>query len=289
MSKHPFNYSTSDFFDTEIAVLPLNHELLHPPGSGETNEVSIWKPHVTNYYIFDLVEEGEYSIMLDFKEITIQGPAFIYFLPRQIKCMLGATKLKGYCLVVHSSLLEKKLAHSLEVEIRSIFPIPPSDTSCLFVSDCLRLLHNMIGTNTATPGIQRSLAMSCIEVMVNTMLGKNVPNQQQDNRPAKYAQDFFLLLLERGFTQKSPHQYAVDLNISPAYLNECIKSVTGKPVSYWVQHELILESKRLLHYSDLSVKEIAYKLGFDDHAYFSRFFAKNTGMGASQFRKLLLF
>ena len=57
------------------------------------------------------------------------------------------------------------------------------------------------------------------------------------------------------------------------------------PVSYWIQHELVLEAKRLLYYSDLTVKEVAFALGYDDHAYFSRLFSKVTGMSPGSFRK----
>jgi AraC family transcriptional activator of pobA len=47
---------------------------------------------------------------------------------------------------------------------------------------------------------------------------------------------------------------------------------------------VILEAKRLLYYSDKSVKEIAAALGFDDYPYFSRLFTKVTGMTALVFR-----
>lgn len=74
------------------------------------------------------------------------------------------------------------------------------------------------------------------------------------------------------------------LNITPLYLNEIVKEITGFPASYWIQQETILEARRLLYYTDLDIKQIAYRLGYDDHAYFSRFFKKSTGNTASQFR-----
>ncbi|WP_231577446.1 helix-turn-helix domain-containing protein [Sphingobacterium sp. IITKGP-BTPF85] len=74
------------------------------------------------------------------------------------------------------------------------------------------------------------------------------------------------------------------LNISTPYLNECVKDVTGYPVSYHIQQRIILEAKRLLYHSDKSVKEIADALGFEDYPYFSRLFSKVTGMSALSFR-----
>jgi len=91
--------------------------------------------------------------------------------------------------------------------------------------------------------------------------------------------------LERDFvTVKRPTEYAQQLNISSPYLNECVKKTTGHSVSYHIQQRIILEARRLLYHSDLSVKEIATELGYDDYPYFSRLFSKVTGMTALGFR-----
>ncbi|MEZ0453718.1 helix-turn-helix domain-containing protein [Sphingobacterium thalpophilum] len=63
-----------------------------------------------------------------------------------------------------------------------------------------------------------------------------------------------------------------------------MKDVTGQTVSQHIQDRVILEAKRLLYHSDKSVKEIAFELGYDDYPYFSRLFAKNTGISALAFR-----
>jgi AraC family transcriptional activator of pobA len=47
----------------------------------------------------------------------------------------------------------------------------------------------------------------------------------------------------------------------------------------------LIQAKRLLYFSDLTVKQIAETLGFENHSYFSRFFSKETGMTALTFRK----
>ena len=95
----------------------------------------------------------------------------------------------------------------------------------------------------------------------------------------------FRVQLEQNYTTaKRPAEYAQKLNLSTAYLNECIKNTTGFSVSHHIQQRIILEAKRLLYYSDQSVKEIAAELGYDDYPYFSRLFTKATGMTALTFR-----
>jgi len=106
----------------------------------------------------------------------------------------------------------------------------------------------------------------------------NTTGPKAISRPNLIAHDFKKLLADNFKTEKSPSAYAAMLNISAPYLNEALKKVTGLPVTYWITHEVVLEAKRLLFYTDLTVKEIAHQLGYDDHTYFSRLFksAENT-------------
>jgi AraC family transcriptional regulator, transcriptional activator of pobA len=62
------------------------------------------------------------------------------------------------------------------------------------------------------------------------------------------------------------------------------ESIPGFNVTHWLMNEVMLEAKRLLIYSQANVKEIAYRLGYEDHAYFSRLFKKQTGLTPSGFR-----
>ena len=56
-------------------------------------------------------------------------------------------------------------------------------------------------------------------------------------------------------------------------------------VSRYVRRERVLQARRLLLYTELSVKEIAAELGYDDSAYFTRLFTKETGVPPSVYRK----
>lgn len=70
----------------------------------------------------------------------------------------------------------------------------------------------------------------------------------------------------------------------PSLRNACMR-VTGSPPIQLIQNRILLEAKRALLYSNMSVKEIAHYLGFQDIAYFSRFFAKRIGQSPRDFRR----
>ena len=98
----------------------------------------------------------------------------------------------------------------------------------------------------------------------------------------------FVEHLNKDFaTKKLVSDYADDLCISPNYLNTIIKKVTGFPASHHIQQCIIREAKcRALH-SGAMMKEIAYDLGFNDLAHFSKFFKNYSGSSFSSFMKEL--
>jgi len=96
----------------------------------------------------------------------------------------------------------------------------------------------------------------------------------------------FQQLLENHFVkERSAHFYAGQLNLSARAFSNKIKQQLGKPPSVLIHERVILESKKQLHLTYLSVKEIAAKLGFDDEHYFSRYFKKYVGISPTSFRE----
>jgi AraC family transcriptional activator of pobA len=79
--------------------------------------------------------------------------------------------------------------------------------------------------------------------------------------------------------------YAIAQNLNPNYLNCVVKSKTGKPASTWITDKTISEAKSLLSNSSISIKEIAYLLGFAESNHFSNYFKKHTRLSPVSYRK----
>ncbi|UTW10088.1 helix-turn-helix domain-containing protein [Marinobacterium rhizophilum] len=79
-------------------------------------------------------------------------------------------------------------------------------------------------------------------------------------------------------------EYAATLGTSAARLNRLCKQLLDKTAKAVPQERLLLEAKRRLIYTRSNLDEIAYDLGFQDPAYFSRFFKRNTGLTPGRFR-----
>jgi AraC family transcriptional activator of pobA len=79
--------------------------------------------------------------------------------------------------------------------------------------------------------------------------------------------------------------YASALSISPTHLNRVTRATTGDSASHLILNRLIREARRNLVYTNLPISKIAYALGFDDPAYFSRVYAAATGLSPREFRE----
>jgi len=86
-------------------------------------------------------------------------------------------------------------------------------------------------------------------------------------------------------TQKTVEAYASLLAVSPDYLSQTVKATTGKTPHSLIAERVLLEAKRLLTYSDLSIAEIADYLGYAEPTHFGRFFRRYLGLSPHVWRQ----
>ncbi len=114
---------------------------------------------------------------------------------------------------------------------------------------------------------------------------------QPDMRPLAQDRDYALLcryrtVLEQNFRhQKSMEFYAAELGVTVQRLTQACRARTGRTASELLHERLVVEAKRHLVYMARSVAEVGYELGFEDPAYFSRFFSRRVGMAPGEYRR----
>ncbi|WP_372884062.1 helix-turn-helix domain-containing protein [Shimia sp.] len=82
-------------------------------------------------------------------------------------------------------------------------------------------------------------------------------------------------------------QYAERLGVTPTHLSRVMRRATGRSALAAIEQHMIREARRNLAFTNLSVSEIAYQLGYVDPAYFSRVFKRATGLSPRAFRHSL--
>ena len=114
---------------------------------------------------------------------------------------------------------------------------------------------------------------------------RRITNQQVLNRLEELLNDYFNSddLLSRGLPTVG--QLADQLNLSPTYLSELLKAITGQTTQQHIHNKLIEKAKERLSTTDLSVGEIAYGLGFEHPQSFSKLFKAKTTFSPLEFRQ----
>ncbi|MDI6836641.1 helix-turn-helix domain-containing protein [Ciceribacter thiooxidans] len=92
-------------------------------------------------------------------------------------------------------------------------------------------------------------------------------------------------LINDGFRAHQPVTfYARELGVSVTHLNRIARAIAGKPVSHLVAERIISEAKRDLVFAGITIQQVADGLGFEDQAYFSRFFSRHAGLSPARYR-----
>lgn len=123
-------------------------------------------------------------------------------------------------------------------------------------------------------------------IIIVTRIAKQqfLPDDKLSDQKLDIIRQFNLLVENHYKKQHSVKFYADQVNRSAKTLSNLFALYNNKSPMAIIQDRILLEAKRLLLYTDKSSKEIAYELGFEDAAYFSNFFKKNTAVSPSDFR-----
>lgn len=103
-------------------------------------------------------------------------------------------------------------------------------------------------------------------------------------RSKRLFDSFIKLVAEHHNEEKNMSFYADKLCLSSKYLSKLVKNQTGRSAPEWIDAFIILEAKNLLKYTDLSIKEIVYKLNFQNQSVFYKYFKSHTGMTPTEYR-----
>lgn len=273
--------------------IPVYHLLEHAAKNFELTSfagfqnIAHWnQAHRDDNYLLICQHSGTTTLIVDFQEIILSGPAIYCILPGQVHYGISTQNSSAWVLGVDSaSIKENHRTVFAELSIRNK-PVSLDAASCELFRESFQLLNRLNERMPETTDDQTLNSMLDVCICLFVAASRNDINSSTSltSRPLLITRQFRSLLLINFRDLKSPSEYAAALNISPSYLNEVVKDTTGFPVSYWIHQEIILEAKRLLFYTNSTVKEISHLLGYNDTTYFIRLFGKTAGLSPLQFR-----
>ncbi len=96
---------------------------------------------------------------------------------------------------------------------------------------------------------------------------------------------FCRLVVEHCHSQHEVKFYAGKLCITPYYLSKITRRMMGASAKELIDRQIVMEMKRLLSTTDISIKELAFHFHFETMSYMARYFRRHTGWTPNEFRK----
>jgi len=245
--------------------------------------------HTSLFQIF-ILESGRLDITIGSKEYLLSEPAIITVPENTLHGMKAGKNAKGKVVTISTSFLENNSAHfhcSLH-ELTSPHVITAFDKMSSFEAIRLFIDNLCDEINSDLPDKKWVLKNYCnllLSLICRLPEKKSEKIITPDNRNMRYFKIFQKSVKQSCTPMKSIREYAKELNMTSVHLNRICKSAVGKSALQTVHEFLMLEAEKFLKHTNLHVAEIAYRLNFEDPAYFSRLFRKYMGTSPRVFRE----
>jgi len=251
-------------------------------------------PHRHDYYTIIFIVNGEGTHFIDFTEYKIEDRSIYFILPGQMHQIAFTANPKGWVITFTEEFL---IANSIpEKLINDIYlfndygqspPLPINERDMpVYESLVVQMEHFAQSLETY---IQEAVG-SLVKVFL-IQSNNHCSLHKSDNPQLVETSNHILRTFKQSLNKKYAvahmvSDYADELAVTADYLNKTVKNLTGKSAKDHIQSKLITEAKRSLLFTNISNKELAYELGFEESAHFNNFFKKITGQTPSEFRVL---
>ncbi|GAB3169024.1 helix-turn-helix domain-containing protein [Telluribacter humicola] len=245
--------------------------------------------HAHLFQVF-LIESGTVNFTFEEQQQRVASHSIVA-IPENILHGLEVSRdIKGMVLTLSSSFLEVLFQHYPNVltELNSTLVLTELGQHKLFqlVRQTIYGLHEELQDDLPEKGmVQQSYFNLLLGGIYRLALEKSKKSVTTDSRSGQYFRNFLRSMKQSYSPQKTIKEYARELNITPVHLNRACQAMVGKSALRVVHDYFFLEAKKYLQHTEYSVSEVAYRLNFDDPAYFSRFFSKQAGVSPRQFRE----
>lgn len=255
---------------------------------------SIDKPHRIDFYILLYITKGEGVHYVDFQSHPCSEGSIVLISREQVHSFDISSGLEGYVILFTDEFLSNNLIHSELKTLSGLYNY--HFFSPVFHPDSVegRVLGNIVAEMFREYYMpENSARVEILRLLLKLLLLKSDRIKQTvipDDMNVEWLAVFnrFRNDLNENYSRtRNAAEYAGMLDISYKHLNTVCKAVTGNTVKGFIDMFIVLEAKRRLAVSDISVKELSYELGFDEPTNFLKFFKKFTCQTPVQFRKIL--
>ena len=253
--------------------------------------VSTTSPHIHDYFELFLFENGGGSHFIDFQEVKIEPNSIHLVAPGQVHHLKRSNDSIGFAIMFMESFLRENIENSNFVSKFSYMEMedykPVFQFSKEEHSDIIKLISLIQKEIEGSELMNIEVIRHYINILILWCRNKKSKQVNVELGAEKQLYAEFRKQINLNYKSvKKVKEYAQLLNTNERYLNEISQKGSGKSASTLIFDRIIIEAKRLIVNTELSVKEICFELNYDDQAHFSKFFKKKSNHTPSQFREL---
>ena len=243
------------------------------------------EPHRHEYYEIFWALEGEGRHSIDFIDYPLQAGLIYFIAPGQVHhCHSLPDRLLAISFnadLISSDSRSQQILKTIFLVNRSRHPsVSIDETGREVMSKLIDVLEDELAKSDADKEFINIIFTGFLRHLVRYQPREELAPKANDERMLK-----LLTLIDENYkAQKQTEFYADALAISKKRLNEFSIRYFGKTVARMLREKVMIEARRELVYTSQTVKTIALELGFEDVAYFTRYFKRDGGITPQAFR-----
>jgi len=239
-----------------------------------------------------IVNHLEGYLLVDDEDFRIQSPAILFITPGQILSLSMVSSWSGYVVSFNSEFYCIEY-HDSEISCKGLLFVNNYRMVSIRLDEQQSVVFNNIVFEIAREFESKDEMQDEMlkNLLKNILIRSNRLFKQQcsigdiDETNFEFVRKLSSLIEVHFLKHKQVEEYAEMMGLSASSLTKKLQKAGIDSPSQIIRERVITEAKRLLMYSDKSIKEVAHFLGYDDQYYFSRFFSNSTGIAPRSYRK----
>jgi AraC-like DNA-binding protein len=249
--------------------------------------------HTLTYYDITLITEGAGTFHIDDRTRQVNAGDIIFSRPGEIRQWDSSGIRQGYALIFEEEFLVSFfndpdfLLNLSYFHIERPHPfLPLEESTHTRIRELILTIQKEVQTDeTKDKHLLRAFLYEAL-MLLNRFYKEMYFEENSSTEIKKQHISKFVRLVNESFKEnRSIRNYAAELCITPNYLNEIVKETVGISAKHYILNKVLLEAKKLLLYTNLSIVEIADRLHYESSSYFIRFFHMHTRQTPLEYRR----
>lgn len=239
--------------------------------------------------VIGLCTKGRFDFRINYREFRLDATEMFLVLPKHLFTALEYSD----DVEVKLLLLSTEYLHAMPVAFGVDTLKHAGQAPCIRpprckIEDCIALcgLMERYGADDALSRQTRNALMLSFLLILSSVIDcAKADTPHRATRQELLTRRFFDLMLTRYETERNVSYYADKLCVTPKYLSAAVKNTTRRTSQEWINEALLVDARRYLKCTDLTIAQISEKLHFSTASSFVRFFRQHAGMTPLEFRR----